>query len=236
MSTPPDNTVCDLCGESIWIPNPALADSSDDDEDMDLEDSSHAHGDSSSHAHSGSEPALVPDDVVLNLCPVKHHFHWTCFLAHTAPDTFCPSCRAQLIPDDPAAPLLATVRSDGGVETDYDLRQTLKEERLYAQYPNLRLHEALCDACFTGDEERVWQLLEGNPDEGDEVVTDLPEAKDLEKGWTPLFYAAVSGREGIARFLIEKGVDRSARDKYGRIAAEYAREEGHENIVRLLME
>ncbi|KAK9383807.1 uncharacterized protein V2V93DRAFT_362772 [Kockiozyma suomiensis] len=232
MTMPPDSTLCELCRESIWIPSdPALDDSSDDDQDMEMDAGACS---SSGHQHDAVAD-LVPDDVILNMCPSQHHYHWTCFLAHTEPDTFCPACHAQIIPDDPSAQLLATVKSDGGIETDYDIRPTLREERIYAQNPNLRLHEALFDACFTGDEERVWELLERYSEEGG-TITDLENARDLEKGWTPLFYAAVSGREGIVSFLLQKGVDRTARDNFGRIAADYANEEGHAHIVRLLSE
>ena len=54
------------------------------------------------------------------------------------------------------------------------------------------------------------------------------------QGYTPLHYAAVNGLETIARRLLERGADRSVRDKTGKTASDLAREKGHLDLADLL--
>jgi ankyrin repeat protein len=53
---------------------------------------------------------------------------------------------------------------------------------------------------------------------------------------TPLFDAAISGREQIVRLLLDRGADIQAKDSIGRTPLFLAVEYGHENIIRLLVE
>jgi ankyrin repeat protein len=54
------------------------------------------------------------------------------------------------------------------------------------------------------------------------------------QGYTPLHYAAANGLEPIARQLLERGADRSVRDKTGKTASDLAREKGHLPLADLL--
>jgi ankyrin repeat protein len=54
------------------------------------------------------------------------------------------------------------------------------------------------------------------------------------QGYTPLHYAAANGLETIARRLLERGADRSVRDKTGKTASDLAREKGHLALADLL--
>ncbi len=54
------------------------------------------------------------------------------------------------------------------------------------------------------------------------------------QGYTPLHYAAANGLETIARRLLERGADRSVRDKTGKTASDLAGEKGHVALADLL--
>ncbi len=54
------------------------------------------------------------------------------------------------------------------------------------------------------------------------------------QGYTPLHYAAANGLESVARRLLERGADRSIRDKTGRTASDLAGEKGHVALADLL--
>ncbi|KAK9465266.1 hypothetical protein V1512DRAFT_266318 [Lipomyces arxii] len=216
-----DNTICCLCNKSVWV-------TPEEDEDLEVE----------FDGTSGSSDFSQLDDVQLNSCPESHHFHWECFLSHDEPDSYCPGCHKPIIPTGvgtETVPLFATVRTSGGEETNYDLRQPLREERIYASNPNLRVQEAFFQACFEGDEEAVWKFFDGpnaSPDPAFKQM--LITATDRDKEWTALFFAAVSGQVGIVQYLLSKGIDTTVRDKHGRIAAEYAIEERHDLVVSML--
>lgn len=53
-------------------------------------------------------------------------------------------------------------------------------------------------------------------------------------GHTPLHYAAANGLETIVRRLLERGADRSVRDKTGKTASDLAREKAHVALADLL--
>jgi ankyrin repeat protein len=55
-------------------------------------------------------------------------------------------------------------------------------------------------------------------------------------GGTPLRSAADTGKEDAVRALLARGADPRTRDKYGRTASDYARDNGHGVIVKLLSE
>jgi ankyrin repeat protein len=86
------------------------------------------------------------------------------------------------------------------------------------------IDEEFLKACRDGDLKKVKQLLK----EGVDVNT-----KD-EDGWTALMYACLKGEKKVAEFLIEKGVDVNAKDKNGRTALMIAKENGYDEIFKLL--
>ena len=53
-------------------------------------------------------------------------------------------------------------------------------------------------------------------------------------GWTALHRAASLGYLAIATRLLEGGADLTLRDKYGKTALDYARSQGHSEVVALL--
>lgn len=55
-------------------------------------------------------------------------------------------------------------------------------------------------------------------------------------GGTALHFAAECGHEGVTRLLLERGMNASVKDMFGRTALQWAAVEGHETIVRLLLE
>ncbi|KAK9239212.1 hypothetical protein V1525DRAFT_398854 [Lipomyces kononenkoae] len=266
MPIPPNDTTCALCGESTWI---ELAHDDDDDElesesDMDLDlipeqaeergngwrrrpeptgssSNGMVHEEQQQQQQPTSPDVVVPDDLVLQNCPVRHHFHWQCFLSHSEPETHCPACHHAIIPAAAAAAaaadddekLLATITNEGGQEADFDMRPVLIEERLFASSPHLRTHAALCAACFTGDEAAVLDIL-SSPAWSPAEITHLVNTADIDKHWTPLFYAAVAGRTGIVALLLHNGADPNVRDRFEHVPAEYANEEGHVEVLDML--
>jgi ankyrin repeat protein len=53
---------------------------------------------------------------------------------------------------------------------------------------------------------------------------------------TPLIYAARKGKMNATKFLIQQGADIDARDKKGLTALDYARNEGHDEVVQILIQ
>ena len=53
-------------------------------------------------------------------------------------------------------------------------------------------------------------------------------------GYTALHFAAGNGRLAIATRLLEGGADLTLRDKAGKTALDYARSNGHSEVVALL--
>jgi len=64
---------------------------------------------------------------------------------------------------------------------------------------------------------------------GKEASVDQPN----NNGSTPLVIAAGEGHAGVVKILLEKGADKSLRDKWG-TALEFAQENGHQEIAALL--
>ena len=85
--------------------------------------------------------------------------------------------------------------------------------------PSMSIHEA----AGNGDIEAIKQHLAAGTD---------VDAKDG-GGWTPLFYAAFSGRTEVAELLIAEGVDVNAKDNLGTLR--YAASGGHKETVELLI-
>jgi hypothetical protein len=56
------------------------------------------------------------------------------------------------------------------------------------------------------------------------------------EGRTALIAAGMHGDTAMAKFLLQRGADRSHRDQKGKTALDYAREEGQLELVGLLSE
>lgn len=117
---------------------------------------------------------------------------------------------------------------------------------------------ALHLACFYGNFEKVEQLVEDGADieaiekygrtplhfasdEGHEKIVELLTEKgaDLNKkngddGWTPLHWACKKGRLNVVQVLVNKGAERKIKDGNGKIPLDIAREQGFEEVVKVL--
>lgn len=83
----------------------------------------------------------------------------------------------------------------------------------------------------------LWSLKNGDL----EQVKDCVEQKGLDvnasiDGRPPLHYAADYGQADVLRYLIDKGADVNAKDKYGISALLAAIWEGHTACVKLMVE
>jgi ankyrin repeat protein len=83
---------------------------------------------------------------------------------------------------------------------------------------------SLYDAAFYGRLQRVKELV-GAHAPGENGPDDLA---------TALRRAAAAGHPAIVQYLLDKGADRSLPDADGKIALDYARENGHQAVVDLL--
>lgn len=83
----------------------------------------------------------------------------------------------------------------------------------------------LHDAALGGFKETAALLLE----HGAEI-----DAQDAETGSTPLHQAASWGRKDVVELLLARKANAALRTKSGKLAADLAREAGHEEIARLL--
>jgi ankyrin repeat protein len=61
-----------------------------------------------------------------------------------------------------------------------------------------------------------------------------PNAKDSVEGWTPLMYAAAEGNIEVVEVLLDYNADGSIQDTDGETAADFARNNGHADVVALL--
>jgi ankyrin repeat protein len=97
--------------------------------------------------------------------------------------------------------------------------------------------EALLDAARQGSINIMQQLLDRGAD-----VNAHPYGKwktipayQEDKGWGSALHCAVKDhRTEAVSFLLEKGADKEYRNRLGLTALDFARELGHEDIVRLL--
>jgi ankyrin repeat protein len=83
---------------------------------------------------------------------------------------------------------------------------------------------SLYDAASHGRLQRVKELVEANPG-----LVNGPDGQGI-----PLRYAAAAGHLAIVQYLLGKGADRSLPGANGKIALDYARENGHQAVVDLL--
>lgn len=61
-----------------------------------------------------------------------------------------------------------------------------------------------------------------------------PNIKDSIEGWSALMYAAAEGNSEVVEVLLEYNADVSLQDSDGETAADFARNNGHSNVVTLL--
>lgn len=61
-----------------------------------------------------------------------------------------------------------------------------------------------------------------------------PNAKDSVEGWSPLMYAAAEGNFDVVEVLLEYQADVSLKDEDGETAIDFARNNGHMEVVGLL--
>lgn len=61
-----------------------------------------------------------------------------------------------------------------------------------------------------------------------------PNAVDNEEGWSSLMFAAAEGNVKVVEILLDYGADVSLKDKDGETAVEFARNNNHEQVVKLL--
>lgn len=113
-------------------------------------------------------PETVPDDVQLQACGC--HFHWQCLLdAYSV--TNCPHCNTQLSPastsqQDPT--ILVNLHNEGGVQTDVDIYDTLREESYLKAYPEETRARAFLEFCREGDVEAIVELLRNEEEDSDD--------------------------------------------------------------------
>jgi ankyrin repeat protein len=124
--------------------------------------------------------------------------------------------------------IINLIREHGG-RTGEELKggepvvEATQSEPTTAKAPDISIHQAAED----GNIEAVKQYLDGGVDVN---------AKD-KLGWTPMFYAAFSGRKEIAELLIAKGADVNAKSKFGsQIPLYFAAQSGYKEIAELLIE
>lgn len=61
-----------------------------------------------------------------------------------------------------------------------------------------------------------------------------PDVKDDVQEWTALMFAAAEGQVDVVRTLLEHGADPSLEDEDGETALDFARDNGHTEVVQLL--
>ena len=83
----------------------------------------------------------------------------------------------------------------------------------------------LCDAAHDNDAALIRRYLHAGVD---------PNAADYDRR-TCLMLAAAGGSLGICRLLIERGADRSAKDRWGHTALDEARYHGHDGVICQLL-
>ncbi|MDZ7693969.1 MAG: ankyrin repeat domain-containing protein [Balneolaceae bacterium] len=61
-----------------------------------------------------------------------------------------------------------------------------------------------------------------------------PNRTDMAEGWSPLMYAAAEGNTEVVKILLSHGADPELKDKDGDTAADFAQNNGHTEIAKLL--
>ncbi len=61
-----------------------------------------------------------------------------------------------------------------------------------------------------------------------------PDVVDNEEGWSSLMFAAAEGNVEVVKILLDYGADVSLKDKDGETAIDFARNNNHEQVVKLL--
>ena len=93
--------------------------------------------------------------------------------------------------------------------------------------------EGLRTAAMMGDADKVASLLaEANQAAGAPKLLDINSADD--HGLTALLYAVIAGHPKCVAALLEAGADKAREDVSGCTALDWARDEGRDDIVKLL--
>ena len=88
-----------------------------------------------------------------------------------------------------------------------------------------------------GKEDQLRALLENDPDLVNarfKSVRTGPQDTNVNDWATPLWFAVMNGRLESVRFLTSRGADPEVHDESGKAIVEYAREAGHDGIVKVL--
>ncbi|KAK9461524.1 uncharacterized protein V1516DRAFT_672259 [Lipomyces oligophaga] len=223
MHTPQD-AVCTLCKTSLWVDE----DCDSDDGNARIEEEEYFSQSGVDGLPGGSSIRLKQtlDDIVLANCQLKHHFHWDCLLNHDEPVINCPGCHEPIVRLEDGK-MMATIYGNNN-EYEMDVLPVLIDVQNYRQNPALQIYDAFFDACFRGDYERVWEIVETEQN----MNFDFRLGRDTDKGWSGLHFAAVSGQLTVIKFLLSKYLDPLATDKHGKTPIDYAMEEGHVDAVR----
>jgi RNA polymerase sigma factor (sigma-70 family) len=130
----------------------------------------------------------------------------------------------------------------------HDARRRLKERMIDMVKDSFEQHRPSNDDTFAirlmdiiqatsrGDLERVMGLLDGNPELANADISQKQDEFQMGETGTPLHVAAWCGHTRIAKFLLERGADIDARDKWGRRPLHYALEAGGREVRKFLLE
>ncbi|RPA85067.1 glycerophosphocholine phosphodiesterase Gde1 [Ascobolus immersus RN42] len=156
----------------------------------------------------------------LDLAIIRKHFKTTRFLLSTANAELVDG-KAGVFRDSPA--LFVAVRSDAA-----DIVKLLLEAGFNVNKQNQHKETALHHAARLGHLDCMRALIEGTPSQKADV-----EIAESVYGWTPLFAAAVEGKEESVDLLISLGkADVKRFDYSGWTAKEHAMLRGHIEIAR----
>lgn len=195
------DTLCTACN------NPLFAQIDPDSDEEDQQQSSSA---------TSPPTNIVPDDCVLHC---GHHFHWDCLL-ESFDSTVCPACGTDLktTSQDGQPQLLINLQNEGGLQNNYDILPTIKEEAYVRENPEERRPRAFLEYCRTGDVPAMMEMLRNGEDEYDYEEERKPHREGLYKaslaqdilvqhdalyhGWSPLHTAIFHKRQEVAWLLL----------------------------------
>lgn len=97
-----------------------------------------------------------------------------------------------------------------------------------------KLVSLMLDACSSGSKESILELL--SSEEGKNALFNPACQQDELTGQSPLMTAAKAGHTEVCRLLLEHGAPWNALDRKGKCAGNYASDEGHQDVVDLLVD